>query len=269
MFFITSVFFQRETNAGVLLKRKAARLRKETGNTALISKMDRGLTPRQLFRRGIVRPTKLLILSPIVLLLALLCAFVFGLLFLLFTTFPTVFQEQYHFSTGVSGLAYLGTGLGMISSLAAFATTSDKLHKAAGDSPKPEERLRPMMYVMPAVPIGIFWYGWAADKQTHWIVPIIGTFFFGFGSLWVLLPPQLYLVDAFGPEAAASALAANVVLRLLAAAFVPLAGPSLYANMKLGWGNSLLGFIGVAFLPVPFFLYRYGGWLRERFPVKL
>lgn len=253
----------------MLLGWKAARLRKETGNAALVSKMDRGLTPRQLFLRAITRPTKLLILSPIVLLLSLLCAFLFGLLFILFTTFPTVFEEQYHFSAGVSGLSYLGVGIGMAVALGAFATLSDKLQKALGDSPKPEGRLKPMMWVMPAVPVGIFWYGWAAEKQTHWIVPIIGTSFFGFGFLWVVMPAQLYLVDAFGPEAAASALAANVIVRLLFAAFIPLAGPSLYADLGLGWGNSVLGFIGVAFLPVPFFFYRYGGWLRERFAVEL
>lgn len=231
--------------------------------------MDRGLTPSQLFLRAIVRPTKLLVLSPIVLLLALLCAFVFGLLFLLFTTFPAVFEEQYHFSAGVSGLSYLGVGIGMSVSLATFATVSDKLYKKSGNSPKPEERLKPMAWVLPAVPVGIFWYGWTAAKQTHWIVPIIGTSVFGFGVIWVIMPSQLYLVDAFGPEAAASALAANVILRLLCGAFLPLAGPPLYADLGLGWGNSVLGFIGVAFLPVPLLFYRYGGWLRERFVVKL
>lgn len=253
----------------MLLGWKAARIRQETGNAALVSKMDRGLTPRQLFLRAITRPTKLLILSPIVLLLSLLCAFVFGLLFMLFTTFPTVFEEQYRFSAGVSGLSYLGVGIGMAVSLGAFAIVSDKLQKALGDSPKPEGRLKPMAWVMPAVPLGIFWYGWAAEKQTHWILPIIGSSFFGFGFLWVVMPTQLYMVDAFGPEAAASALAANVILRLLFAAFIPLAGPSLYADLGLGWGNSVLGFIGLAFLPVPLCLYRYGGWLRSRFVVKL
>lgn len=157
----------------------------------------------------------------------------------------------------------------MAISLGAFAAVADKLQRSLGDSPKPEGRLKPMAWVMPAVPIGIFWYGWAAEKQAHWIVPIIGTALFGFGILWVIMPTQLYMVDAFGPEAAASALAANVILRLLFGAFIPLAGPSLYADLGLGWGNSVLGFIGVAFLPVPLFFYRYGGWLRERFAVKL
>ncbi|KAL4911200.1 hypothetical protein BDW74DRAFT_164774 [Aspergillus multicolor] len=269
--FSISIFLLHETNAAVLLQRKTTRLRKETNNPTLISKMDRGLTPRQLFLRAITRPTKLLIFSPIVLILSLLCAFTFGLLFLLFTTFPMVFEETYHFSPGVSGLSYLGVGIGMASSLAVFATVSDKLHRTSpGDPPrKPEDRLKHMAYIMPAIPIGIFWYGWAAESQTHWIVPILGTALFGFGVLWVLMPTQLYMVDAFGAEAAASALAANVILRLLFAAFVPLVGPPLYNDLGLGWGNSVLGFIGIAFLPVPMLFGRYGEWLRERFVVEL
>lgn len=231
--------------------------------------MERNLPPSQLFILAISRPTKLLFLSPIVLLLSLLCAFFFGLMFLLFTSFPTVFEEQYHFSAGVSGLSYLGLGIGTAASLIAFALLSDRMHKALGDSPKPEGRLKPIMWALPTVPIGMFWYGWAAEKQTHWIVPIIATTVFGFGYLLVLMPTQLYLVDAFGAEAAASALAANTILRCLFAAFLPLAGPSLYARLGLGWGNSVLGFISLVFLPVPFLFYRYGGWLRERFVVKL
>lgn len=82
----------------------------------------------------------------------------------------------------------------MAVSLGAFVTTSDKLQKALGDSPKPEGRLKPMAWVMPAVPVGIFWYGKAVEKQTHWIVPITGTSIFGFGLLWVLMPTQLYMV---------------------------------------------------------------------------
>jgi hypothetical protein len=125
----------------------------------------------------------------------------------------------------------------MAVSLRAFATMSDKLQMALGDSSKPEGRLKPMAWVMPAVPVGIFWYGWAAEKRTHWIVPVISTSFFGIGLLWVLMPTQLYMVDAFGPEVAASALAANLILRLLFAAFVPLAAPSLYADLGLWVGE--------------------------------
>jgi len=77
------------------------------------------------------------------------------------------------------------------------------------------------------------------------------------------MPVQLYLIDACGPKKAASALAANTILRSIAAGLLPLAGTSLYDQLGLGWGNSLLGFLAIMFLPVPWLLYRYGKRLRE------
>jgi MFS family permease len=182
----------RETYAPVLLKRKAARLRKETGNPNLVSKSDEGLTPTELLKRSIVRPMKLLLLSPIVFLLSTFCALVFGLTFLLFTTFPLVFESQYGFSSGISGLSYLRLGIGMILGLALFSVLSDKmvkqLKKKAGDGEmKPEYRLPLMVYFAPIMPIGFFWYGWSPEAQVHWIVPIIGTLFIGLGSLFVIV----------------------------------------------------------------------------------
>lgn len=80
---------------------------------------------------------------------------------------------------------------------------------------------------------------------------------------------QAYLIDAYGHAYAASALAAFAVLRSVVAAFLPLAGPSMYATLGLGWGNSLLGFICVAMIPLPLLVQKYGGWLRKTYPVKL
>ncbi len=111
---IVALIFMRETYAPVLLKRKAARLSVERGNPLLVAKGDLGLTPTALFVRSIVRPVKMLMFSPIVLALSTFCALVFGLTFLLFTTFPSVFQDQYGFTNGISGLSYLGLGIGMI-----------------------------------------------------------------------------------------------------------------------------------------------------------
>ena len=79
---------------------------------------------------------------------------------------------------------------------------------------------------------------------------------------------QTYLVDAFTIQAA-SALAANAVLRSIAGALLPLCGLSLYNSLGLGWGNSLLGFLGLAMIPVPVLFRLYGGRIRKRWPVKL
>lgn len=78
------------------------------------------------------------------------------------------------------------------------------------------------------------------------------------------MPAQLYLVDFFGSDHAASALGANNLLRFLSSTFLPLAGPPMYEALGLGWGNSLLGFLALAFSLVPIFLYRFGERLRSR-----
>jgi hypothetical protein len=36
---------------------------------------------------------------------------------------------------------------------------------------------------------------------------------------------------------------------------MPLVAHGLYVNLKVNWGTSLLGFVSVAFLPLPFALY--------------
>lgn len=72
---------------------------------------------------------------------------------------------------------------------------------------------------------------------------------------------QTYLVDAYIMYSA-SALAALAVLRSLLGAFLPLAGPPLYEALGLGWGNSTLGFIALALVPVPFLFMRYGEAIR-------
>ena len=75
------------------------------------------------------------------------------------------------------------------------------------------------------------------------------------------MPIQTYLIDAFTIHAA-SAIAANTVLRSLCGALLPLAGPKMYATLGLGWGNSLLGFVAVTMLPIPWLFYKYGQRIR-------
>ena len=120
-FTILSLIFLRETYGPIILQRKTIRLRKETGNQGLRSKFDVGLSPRDFFMRGIVRPAKMLIYSPIVLSTSIYVGVVYGYLYLLFTTFTIVFERTYHFSSGSVGLTFLGLGVGSLSGLGFFA----------------------------------------------------------------------------------------------------------------------------------------------------
>lgn len=262
----------RETHEATLLKRKAARLRLRTGDPAYVAaaRVDktRNLSPLAFVGRALIRPTKMLLFSPIVLCASLYNAVVFGLMFLLFDTFPQVFEQAYGFSPGVQGLAYLGFGFGTLLSMAITTKYSDRLMRNSTDTKaRPELRLKLMMYFSPAIPVGFFWYGWSAETRTHWIVPILGTFVIGFGSLFVMLTTQIYLVDVFDAQAAASALSAALITRILFGTFLPFCATPLYDRLGLGWGNSLLGFLVLGLSPVPFVFYRFGKALRDKFPV--
>ena len=214
----------------------------------------------------------MLLLSPIVLALSTYIAVVYGYLYLLFTTITPVFEQQYHFSPGSAGLTFLGIGIGSIFGVVIFGVASDKILKFMSKmgEMKPEYRLPPMIPGSFLIPFGLFIYGWTADKQAHWIAPIIGTSLVGFGLLATFMPIQMYLVDAFTIHAA-SALAANTIMRSLAGATLPLAGRKMYATLGLGWGNSLLAFIALAMCPIPYVFFKYGERIRksERFQIKL
>ncbi|KAF3764658.1 hypothetical protein M406DRAFT_62224 [Cryphonectria parasitica EP155] len=263
--------FMRETYAPVILQRRAARLRRETGNEMLRSKLDVGLSPRDYFGRGIVRPMKLLLRTPIVSLFAVYMAVVYGYLYLMFTSITEVFEGSYGFSTQDAGLVYLGLGVGSMGGLALFSITSDrylkKMSTREGKGMKPEYRLQQLPIGAILLPVGFFIYGWTAEYRVHWIAPIIGTAVIGVGNIIIFMALQMYLVDAFTIYAA-SALASNTVIRSIAGAVLPLCGLQMYAKLGLGWGNSLLAFIAVAMIPVPFFILKKGEWLRTKYPVK-
>ena len=275
--------FMRETYAPVLLARKTARLRKETGNNLLRSKLDVGLSAKDHFKRGIVRPMKLLLFDPISIVFALYIAVVYGYLYLMFTSITTVFQTSYGFSPSNVGLVYLGLGVGSLVGVAYFSISSDRniKKKAAeadriaaemGTEPegmKPEYRLSPLIVGAVLLPLGFFFYGWTAEfpDKVHWMVPIVSHLFIGIANMIIFLALQMYLVDAYTVYAA-SALAANTVVRSIVGAVLPLAGLRMYRNLGIGWGNSLLGFIALALLPVPVLILKYGEFLRKNYSPK-
>lgn len=220
-------------------------------------------------------------------------------MYLLFTTFTGVFEGQYGFITTTSGLSFLGLGIALVVAMVTFRTLSDPIQKwrmrAEGrQTPKPEHRLVTMILFSPFISFGLVLYGWTAYYKVFWIVPIIGTSLIGFSAFFVLvsltispaanalaglclrlfaktfaqMPAQLYLVDLFGAQAAASALGANNLLRFVFSTFLPLAGPAMYSSLGYSWGNTLLGFLALAFVPFPILFYKYGERLRSE-PIKL
>jgi hypothetical protein len=256
----------RESYPVTLLAHKTARLRKETNNPLLRSKLDLGLQPKALFIRSILRPTKMLLFSPVCALMSLFMAILYGFLYLLFTTFTYVFRDVYGFGASTVGLTYLGSGIGFFIGLGVMAFTSDALlahlTKKNGGVMKPEFRLPQLVCAVPLLPIAFLIYGWTAEYHVHWLVPIFGTLILGIALNIAFMAVCTYLVDSFTIYAA-SAMAANTVLRSLFGGVIPLFGLQMYNKLGLGWGNSLLAFVALLLCPIPWVFFRYGERLRQ------
>ncbi|KAL9088536.1 MAG: hypothetical protein Q9159_003026 [Coniocarpon cinnabarinum] len=257
----------RETYPPHLVLKYAKKSEVRKNDPEMLAKHARHAATAQAWRlvlKAIIRPMHMLVGSRVVLVLAVYVSVVYGFLYVLLTTIVEVFEEQYGFSQGAAGLAYLGLSTGMVTAVLLCALTLDrymKIQRHKTGTTEPEQRLPVMLLGSLLIPIGLFIYGWTAQKQVFFIVPIIGTATVGFGFFATTVPLQAYLVDAF-KEYAASAIAATVVCRCVVGAIMPLAGPHLYARLGLGWGNSLLGFIAIAFVPVPILFMRYGKRMR-------
>jgi Major Facilitator Superfamily len=175
----------------MILQWKTKRLRKETGNARLRSALQTLGDPKELFKHSIVRPIKMLFLSPIVFLLSLYMATMYGYLYLMLTTFPRVFETQYGFLNRSIGLTYAGMGVGSLIGAVICGMESDRLvtalAKRNGGTVKPEFRLPVMILGALIVPIGLFLYGWTAQEKLHWILPIISTAFLGVGSVTIFV----------------------------------------------------------------------------------
>jgi MFS family permease len=262
-FAIPSLLVMRETYRVKLLQRKAARRDHSTGNS---DRSGPQTTPQTLFSARLspaifLRAFKIWVTSPAVFVLALFLAMVYGYQYLVFTTFTEVLMDQYAFTTVQCGLAYFGTGIGSIIGILTAGITSDryvrKKRVQSGGAHRPEDRLLLAGFGTVTMASGLFLYGWTAEKRVRWIAPICGTALQGFGLSVVFISAQAFLVEVF-PVYAASTTAAGTIIRSIAGAVLPLAGPPLYRALGLGWGNSLLGFTALGILPVPLLLTRFG-----------
>lgn len=70
-----------------------------------------------------------------------------------------------------------------------------------------------------------------------------------------------YLGDAY-PKYVASVYASNDLVRSGFGAAFPLFANAMYTKLGVAWASSLLGFLAIAFIPIPFVLYFYGRRIR-------
>lgn len=214
---ILDLLFLEETYLKTLLQRRAAFFRGETGNFAIhhISE-EENLTFNDLVTKHLLLPLKLLFGEPIVFLITLYTAFIYGILYLFLEAYPIVFAETRGINPAVATLPYLGLIVGVLVGcgiVIAFEPRYNRKLKANGGLPVPEQRLIPMMIGAILFPIGLFWFAWSGEyADVNWAAPTLSGILTGAGILTIFLQALNYIVDAY-LFSAASAIAANTILR--------------------------------------------------------
>ncbi|EEA27980.1 hypothetical protein TMatcc_003711 [Talaromyces marneffei ATCC 18224] len=265
---VLDVFFLDETYPPIVLMEKAAELRRRTRNWGIHAKQEEiEVDFRELVSKNFSRPIKILISEPIVLLLSIYMAFIYGLLYLFMTAYPIVFQQIHGFGRGIGGLPYFGMAVGELMAgifIIALQPSYNRKLEANNNIPVPEWRLPPAIIGGISFSAGLFWFGWSGYKaDIHWIVPTLSGLLTGFGLLSIFLQCLNYLVDAY-LLFAASAIAANTFLRSLAGAVFPLFATYMFNGMGINWAGTLLGCISALLVPIPIFFYLRGHKIRAR-----
>ncbi|KAL4804998.1 major facilitator superfamily domain-containing protein [Aspergillus unguis] len=262
------VLWMDETYAPVILVHKAGILRRQTHNWGIHAKQDEiEVEFSELMRNNFLRPLRMLVTEPILLLVSLYISFVYGLMYALLGAYPVVFQEVYGMNMGVGGLAFIGLIIGELVGgayvLCMQGSYKQKLDANHGQ-PIPEWRLTPAIIGSVAFSAGLFWFGWAGYKSdVHWMAPVSSGVLTGFGIFCIFLQCFNYIVDCY-PTLAASTIAANTILRSGVGCAFPLFSKQMMENLGVQWAGTMLGCIAAAMIPIPVFFRMYGPWLRQK-----
>ncbi|KFG84071.1 putative MFS transporter [Metarhizium anisopliae] len=266
---VSVFFFLPETLSSNILLRRAKRLRAQTGNSAFQTEAEIE-SPRENLAIRIFKDMgndlKLAFSDPVILFVNMHTMLLYGVLYLWFEFFPFVFDGIYHFTAVQQGLAFFGILVGAAVSVVAYVLwLYFSYQPRAADVNivvEPEDRLVPGQVGAICIPICLFVFAWTSRASVHWIVPIIGTAFFAPGFYLTFQSVLNYLGESY-PRYLASVFAGNTFFRSSFGGALPLAAPRMLNSLGIGWASSILGFISVAMVPLPFILQRYGKRLRS------
>ncbi|CAF1026503.1 unnamed protein product [Adineta steineri] len=260
--------FLSETYSPIILRKRAKKLRNVTGKIYR-SKFEEKSEIKfvELFKKSLSRPWILLFREPIVFLLSIYTAIIFGILHMFLDAFPIVYQDKRNWSEGIGELPFIGVLIGII--LATVYTILDNIrynyttNKDNPQCPLPETRLPPAIVGSICLPIGLFWFAWTNSPSIHWIVSVIASIPFGFGMTSIFVGVFNYLIDTYTIYTA-SAFAANMIIRYIFGSVFLLFTNQMYEKLGIHWATSIPAFLTLICLPFPFIFYKYGQNIRKK-----
>lgn len=254
-----------ETYGPAILQARAKRIRFETKNWAVRSVLDeRRIDFKSIVNNYFSRPLRMLVTEPILLLMTLYMALVYGILYLFFFAYPIAFSQQRGWTPLIGSLPFLSIIIGVViggTIITIFTKTRFARKMKKHGRVVPEERLPPMMIGAVLFPIGLFWFAWTSNPHITWVPQVLAGIPLGAGVLIIFLQGLNYIIDVYLMYAN-SAIAANTLIRSLLGAAFPLFATYMYDKLGVAWATSLLGFLTVAMVPVPVLFFIYGKKIR-------
>lgn len=204
----------------------------------------------------------MLVTEPMVTAIALYASFVYGMLYMTLKVFPIVYRDHRSWSILISSLPFLALFVGVL--CAVFINLANeprykRISKAAGGRSVPEARLQPMAAGGILFAIGIWCFAWTADPPTPWPVSNVAAAVFAAGFSVTFNQCVNFLVDTYQLHAA-SAIAANTILRSVFAASLPLLARPMILRLDTGPAMSIFGALATVAVPVPFLFMKYSAY---------
>lgn len=254
-----------ETYAPVILKRRAKRLRAETGNPNIMTEQEaENLSLSELLRTVLVRPITMMLTEPVLDLMNLYIVLIYSLLYAFFFAYPVIFGEIHGYNDGQIGLMFIPILIGALFALVSTPILEKKYVQICHRrEPTPEDRLVGAMIGAPFIPVALFILGSTSHHGIIWVGPASSGIAFGYGMVMCYYSVNNYIIDSYQAYAA-SALAAKVFMRSGGGAAFPLFTTQMYHRLGNLWASFLLAFISLAMVAIPFSFYRYGATLRAK-----
>lgn len=258
-----------ETYAPVILKRRAKKLRKETGNPKIMTEQEaQGLSLKEIIQSCLIRPLYFAVTEPVLDLMCFYVCLIYALLYAFFFAYPVIFDELYGYNDAYIGLMMIPILIGACLALVTTPLLESRYVRLSHQRKMtPEDRLEGAMVGAPFAAIALWILGATSYKHIIWVGPASSGIAFGYGMVLIYYSINNYIIDCYALYAS-SALATKVFLRSAGGGAFPLFTTQMYHKLGLQWASWLLAFISTAMILIPFAFYFYGKGLRAKLSKK-
>ncbi|KAJ0413498.1 major facilitator superfamily domain-containing protein [Aspergillus carlsbadensis] len=259
----------RESRPTTLLARRFENLQSKVGELDIdIPNPDKIKDASELFKVVLVRPAKLGVTEPIIILVAILSASSWGMVYLFTESFTVVYSE-FGFSSRVTSLPFVALLPGILLSGVVRIWDHHKLNarRKAGQRPEPEDKIAGFAIAAPALAAGLWVFGWTVPPlvHVHWIASMFGLVLIGFAATEFSYTLSGYTADSYTIYAS-SGMAVTGVLRALAQGCLPLFAYPMYSGLGSNVATSLIAAVATVFCITPYIFLKHGKRLREKSP---